>query len=418
MAPLNTAPTAWPDVYTMRDLLDLWSRSDPVKMMKGIIEPIDPHRPHQQFAGRVAVPGLDPRHIAKDDPLIASTTGVYSTTYNAAPLYWVVHHSELLQLIPSDPWPADNGIQAITTDEATSAGVAETGAIADTDKPDVGGSFTIAPKLIENAWERSTLADMFANLRGHGQLNAASLAAYFKSRHPDMINDMALVEASAVAGAAGANRTAGTHDLSVEALDRIISNDDEEDTFGGSYTTWFDLYGSLAVDRDSATTWDAYVDHASGVDRNLTQKMLDDLIGNSLDNGAKKENLIILTKRDTKRFISRAFEDSVRYAPTQIDMRNLGGVITQGISVGRDTAFYDEVPIFDILGFPADTIGRIMCIDTETLRWKWAVPTQTLETSDYILLDALKTKHLMFSALELVCTNFKRQGKIRDLTSA
>ncbi len=341
-----------------------------------------------------------------DDPLVAGDTGVSTTTYSPEDIYWVAHFADMFQILPVLPWPADDGIQAISTEEATTAGAAESGAIVDTDVPTVT-QYTVTCPFIQSAWEFTWEAARVAKLRGGGILNEGTLDRYYDTRHPDELNTDILADASSGASGAGGDRYAGTEATDgFEALDRLIANDSEEDAFGGSHDHWFDPY-SATCDRDTGTTYDAGVSHNSGTDRLLTDEMIDDAIETVIGNGARKEDLVIVTSLNTKSFIERQWDGQISFAENVI-MHNVGMTV--------DT--YKGIPIHGVVGCPADTIGRVYILDTAHIGIWIYLPTTKFVASNPILLDTLKTKKLMVTGGQLVCTNFKTQYKIRDLKRA
>jgi hypothetical protein len=169
------------------------------------------------------------------------------------------------------------------------------------------------------------------------------------------------------------------------------------------------------------TTFDAYVDHNSGTDRELTLAMIDDAIENALTYGANRKNLIFLTGYDTYMDINALLEGKHRILQGQTVRKTvtLNGVETplEGFEGGFAVASYDGIPIFTGQNVASDTKSRIYLLDLDNLYIAIAKPTVYLETKpdDYLLADVLQSKRALMTGLQLICTKFNTQGKIRDL---
>ena len=355
-----------------------------------------------------------------DAPVISSTTGVYNPIYGAKA--WVMLNQEInvWSVLPKIPWN-QSGWRVITARSATkgTGGVAENGAIPATTKP-TWALLKATPRSIAHPFSASEVMQFLGENGADDTLGdtMGALREYFAKEHPEHLNKMLMEDASAEALAAGADRTT-TDQYDLESLDRIISNDSEEDAFGSTYHHWFDPWGTT-VDRDSGTTYDSYVSHASGIDRTFTMDMLDTAIRSIKVNSGYRPNVII-TGEDTLERIVQEQMTMQRYVDVSVGNAGISvdGVKTEGIDTGMNVASYRGIPIITSQDVPQDTISRIFFVNTDFLKIKVAKPTQYFETGmskgDPFGIGKLGDEGMYRTMAEVVCFNFLAQGKIRDL---
>ena len=215
-----------------------------------------------------------------------------------------------------------------------------------------------------------------------------------------------------------------------ESLDRVVSSYSEvsaayED--GGGSTSYTandcDPYDTSLFDRDGATTYDAYVSHASkGGLRTLTLDLIDTVIENVEKESGERPNVII-TGVDTARKIKGLFEGYWRIPmPQVVTQASFGGVQgVQGIPTERRIATYDGIPIITDKDCLAETSGisRIYFLNTKYLFLKMQLPTAYFEgglmAGDPFGLGTFMTEGMYLTGGELVCTKFCAQGKLRDI---
>lgn len=366
---------------------------------------------------------LDPQmrgYLQKDAPVITTTTGVYNPIYGAKAWVQLNQEVNVFSALPKIPWN-NSGWRVITARSTTkgTGGVAENGNIPATTKP-TWALLTALPRSIAHPFDASEVMQ-FLGENGHDDALGDTMGAlreYFAKEHPEHMNKMLMADASVEAGAAGAARTT-TDQYDLESLDRIISNDSEEDAFGGTYDHWFDPWGTL-VDRDAGTTYDSYVSHNSGTDRTFTMDMLDTAIRTIKTNSGARPNLII-TGEDTLERIVQEQMTMQRYVDVTVGAAGISvnGVKTEGVDTGMNVASYRGIPIITSQDVPVDTISRVYFVNTDYLKIKVAKPTQYFETGmskgDPFGINKLGDEGMYRTMAEAVCYNFLAQGKLRDL---
>jgi hypothetical protein len=346
-----------------------------------------------------------------DDPVLYNTTGWTNLVYGRAVFNWLNESSDIWKLLPKKPWGDHSGWRVITTDESGSAGVTNTGSLPDSDKPTWAQLYAY-PKYMMSRWDISEKAHFLSDK--DDTITNAELKAYYTKRHPKAIDEWL---GTAYQGDAS-EVTTGTY--VIESIDRVVGSYSEATA---CYTTGTnaDVYNFTYARHGNTTTYDAYVDHNSTTDRVLELGFIDDLIENADTYGAKRENLIFLTKHDTKMEWNALLEGKQRFMEKKNVSYTMNGVKSAvGTDAGFEVASYDSIPIFTSNNIAADGIGRVYLLDLEHLYIAVALPTLLLETKrqDFLLNDKLQTKHAYMTGCELRCTKFKSQGKVIDLKAA
>lgn len=353
-----------------------------------------------------------------DDPIDTGDTGIFNPVYGAEEWSFLNEEADFWKLLKKVPYDKLGWRVTTAWPTVTGHGQSESGAINDTIKPTIGEEVQY-PKWILHPWENTHKVRALSNLDDGLKDLEAYMRKEFMDIHAKGINGDLLVDASAAAAGAGENTTNASGD-NIETADRLISNNSEENAFGGSWTGWFDAYGDPTQwDRDGGTTYDAVVDHDSGSDRALSLDIVDDLIKNVRIGGAKKSELIFVTGHDTFYDWSRLIDPKHRIQSdedvtvTQNGVQSVGGA--EGIvRVGS----YDRIPIFETNDMMADGASRILLIEQNHFFIKILFPTLMIDTADndVLLIDALKNKHAYITAGQVICTDPGKQGKIRDLS--
>jgi len=216
-----------------------------------------------------------------------------------------------------------------------------------------------------------------------------------------------------------------TADTRIDSIDRVCSSYTEVNdcSLDGNDA---DIY---SLDRDTSTGWyHAYVGENNDTDRALT----DSLIRAALDEigEAGGNTTLILTGHDTYAAIQGLYDSQVRYNILGEGKAKVGvnGVETaEGVGVGLDVSTLYGIPLFKSSDCKKDTLSRIYFLDTSDpeghgeprLGLKIAKPTQYFEagmnTGDPFGINKLANEGMFRTMGELICKNFKAQGKIRDL---
>lgn len=197
-----------------------------------------------------------------------------------------------------------------------------------------------------------------------------------------------------------------------ESIDRVCSSQSEESALLTAADA--DIYG---FDRSASTAYDAYVDHASGVDRVLTEELLRTAVESIMENSGKKPNVII-TGYDTARVIDRILGDQLRYDLQRVSFTINGIKTVQGNDAGFQTASYYGIPIIRDSAVQKDSISRIYFLNTDFLKIAVLLPTQLYESTNYVDRNEFINKGVYLTIGELWCENFSAQGKIRDLKAS
>ena len=351
-----------------------------------------------------------------DDPLLSTTLDIWQPLYGE--LFWSQLHREfnLWTALPKIPWVRD-GVKMLLSDPALQ-GVwhGEDTALPDTVKP------TFDVYETDSKWALTTW-DIFEKAKQHAARNEGidlgpSLMAEYAEMHKEFLNVSILANAQTEAGAATANRYA-TEPLEIESIDRIIADDVEEKTHGGTFTDWYDPYGTEIDREDGVGTEYNSVVLQSATERAISDALLRELIRKCEEASLNPSTSFLLTGRDTRDDIAALQQAQLRYLPTTRVQFGVNGIQTaKGQEVGFKVASYDDYPIIVDKHCPSDTKSRIYMIDSSKLAIKVMFPTMLLRSGgaiDWLQIDRLKDMYAYLTVAELECKNFKCMGKIRDL---
>lgn len=378
-----------------------------------------------------------------DAPWLSTTTGAFNAVYGS--YAWLMPNLEAnaFAVIPKYPW-MKSGWRVIkskttgitVTSGGTFGGTPENGVIGETVKPDLVPLET-KPKLMQFPFEVSHVASFLADLAKDDNWGSMSqIRLWAATQFKELLNKAILADAEGAAAGAGA-AYAGTKDF--ESLDRIISSDAEEDSKGGAQTDWYDPYreSMSTVDRDSGTDFDCTVKSASGTigtQAQITDYALRDII-NSINNKGGGIPTVALGNQNTYTEIQGLYHQQVRYnvlGETTIEV-GVNGVNTyRGHGVGiHVTTIYDvpfvrtkDAPLYSTSG----ELGKVLFLDTSdsegvgepALGLKVAqLPTYYeagKSVQGYPFINAKWGEKSAFAMMgEVICANFYRQGKLRDV---
>ena len=164
-----------------------------------------------------------------------------------------------------------------------------------------------------------------------------------------------------------------------ESIDRVCSSQSEESALLDAGDA--DIYG---LDRSASTAYDAYVSHNSGTDRALTSAMMRTAILTIQQNSGKRPN-VILTGYDTYEDIIALYESQTRYLTDARISISVNGVQTQaGADVGLVVQAVLGIPVLLDGNVPQDTKSRVYFLNTEFLFLSIAMPTQYVESNNYL----------------------------------
>jgi len=353
-----------------------------------------------------------------DAPFLTSSTAAWNVVYGRTVWEWINTEVNAFALLPKEEW-TNSGFRVLTTaGKTTGGGVAENAALPATTMPTLAQDYASA-KEIATTFDVSQKNQLLGGKDDTLEDPMAFMREYHAREHKKLLNIMLMKDCAAEAAAASAHRTT-TDMYNLESLDRIISCDAEEDDFGSaSYTSWYDIYQS--GDRDSATTYDAQYDGASGVDRTLTLDMIDDMFDLLFPYGWDSlEGKFILTGNDTLSRIGQLMVGAQRFFDKQSYQVTQNGVQTRsGAQLGFQAATYNDVPIFKTADCTQDTISRMYFVDSTALKIRVLAPTLYFEggmlKGDPFGVNRVGNEGLYYTCGETVCSRFVSQGKIRDL---
>ncbi len=337
--------------------------------------------------------------LAKSDaPVLSTTTGVYNRVYGEAVWELLNNEAKTWGVLPKKPW-SKGGFRVITARSQTLGlgGQSENATLPETVKP-TWALAAVSLKEVAITFDMSNRQQLL-DAGMDDTIGFESLKQYMANEFVNHVNKMLLADADTLAGA------------SIESLDRVCSSQSEESallTAGDA-----DIYG---FDRSASAAYDAYVSHASGTDRAITDTMLRTAIDTIEENSGKLVNVII-TGFDTARDIDAAAATQTRYVTERVSISvGDGGIQTKaGNDAGLRVAAFDGVPIIRDKDVTKDTKSRVYFLNTEYIEVAVAQPVQYYESQTFFEVDKLGKQGMYYMSAELVCRRFNAQGKIRDL---
>lgn len=345
-----------------------------------------------------------------------STSNAYDALYGRRAWDQVNREDSLFSLIRKVAW-SRNGWRMITDEASDDPNYGlEDGSIPE------GEDFTaqkllVSPSSIIRRNVRSDLFDMTYQL--NEGIDPHELAMWLSARHRQIINAQLLAVNEA------AHTTAGLY-----SIDRIISNYAEY-AYGNVAnsavitSTYLSVFGKARA-ASGADYMNCSVDgqaFASG-DRQLTLSMLDKTLKNIRTNFGKinPSDYLILTHPDTAVEIDNLCATNQRYSGLMGTAFISGGVSgmqvaeqRSGIEGAMQVSTWKGIPIFEDPNVVQDGIGRIYIINLNHLFMSVLVPTQYYQWEGPETTAAFNINMLYRTVGNLVCTNFRSNGKIRDL---
>lgn len=331
------------------------------------------------------------------DPMLTTTTGMFNAIFGRMAFNQFNQEANAWNVLPKKGWTT-SGWRIRTargfTVGTTYGGIADGGTLDDSIKSTVV-EVTCKPKISHLVFEIGTMTDL---LDGDDRYTFEEEMKNKAQDHIIDIDSQLLTDADTLA------------DVQFESIDRVCCSNSEVSallTAGDG-----DIYG---LDRDAVTTYDAYVDHNSGVDRAITTSLIRTAITTIQQNSGKRPN-VILTGFDQYENIMALYESQTRYMTDTTVKLGVNGVQTpEGVGVGLQVNAIYGIPIVLDQNVATDTGSRIYFLNTETLFIGIAKPTQVKVTDDITLLGYFKKRAVYYTIGELICTMFSANGKIRDL---
>lgn len=381
---------------------------------KGMQMMMKSHRKLETIADleRIYYPWMDKQNplysfrLKSDDPTLSSTTNYLTTTYG--PILWnqINMEANAWGLLPKRPWDR-RGWRLISARATAGGGIAEDGTLPVTDQPTLAVA-SASPKTIAHNFDLSWQA--LLESRHNDDVVGDPMATYREytsNEHAKTLNGYLLQDGDTLAG------------NNIESLDRLTATASE--ATGLSWDTADeDIFG---IDKSGNSWADPYSDHASGADRNLDIPKLNKLIRETRPywSDYSGANGIILTGHDTADQIAELLQAQQRFMDVSLGNGAQRGQVPQreGIDAGFSVMAYRNLPIFESIDSPQDGTSRIYHLDLGHTFIKVLAPTQYfqagVESGDPFVLNKLNEEGMFVTIAELNCTQFKANGKIRDL---
>jgi len=342
-----------------------------------------------------------------DAPLLTSTTGSMNVIYGAYAFAQYNNNSMALGYLPKFEAPK-SGWRVMTAIGGTAGdgGVAENGAVPDSIKPTIA-EVSANPKDVAHHFQVST-----RDLHQIGKDDMFGGEDFFlkweANKHAKGMNEQILKNVTTVAG------------NSLESIDRVCSSYAEVTNCADVHANDSDIYGQ---DRDAAASWaDANVDENADVNRALTLGLIRDLKRDCITYAANPS--FFLTGPDTLSQIEGLVETTTRYTLGHDKVApSANGLQTQGIEGGVEVASLFGLPVVTDADVVVDGSSRIYCLDTHTEAgiptlglgmWK---RTEMFQNKNIAISDVLTNDYVYYTSAELYCFNFRKQGKIRDISA-
>tara|TARA_Y100001963_G_scaffold90344_1_gene124579 strand:- start:1526 stop:2773 length:1248 start_codon:yes stop_codon:yes gene_type:complete len=382
-----------------------------------------------------------------DDIMDTGKDDYFNTMYGAKVFSQLNNESSVFKLLPKQPWNSSGwrilyqrstAAAASASPQLGTGGVGEGLAFPDTDTPDIA-ELSADMKEVVTAWDITTKAstlskadDGLGDIEGFLKENAATDHAYYIDQM--LMKDHATLPSN---NFESLDRLVGAY---AETLTRTGSGSDVDagdlDPYGATGTAA--SAGGLSRDEAASDWLDSQVSMGSitsnlAVARALSLDLLDTVIGDALEAGAKYENLILVTGYDTLEVIKQKI-NTASNATWRMMMdgtqagKNVGGVTSMpGANLDTRVGYYDSIPIFvtqhctkaALAGSGTSGIdtalSNIFLLDLENIHFRVAVPTTYVANEDLGVTQKLAREYAFITGGEVIMTRFNTHGKVRDL---
>lgn len=360
-------------------------------------------------------------------PILSSTSGFLNAIYG--PQAWAQINGEAVPfgIVPKTNWDR-SGFRVITDEEGTytDMGLGEDDTLPDSIKPTVELVKPV-PKTMAKTFELSDIQEAMAELGADDAFGTlAHLRQYRAVTFARKISQALMHDVEADASGAGANFDQSAYKL-LMPFDRAISNDAEEDMYGGTYTSFYDYYD---CDRDTGTTYDCIV--KMGPSANTPQDLDDELLRDTIADAHKAggRTTVMLTGWDTYAKLQGIYLSLMRYNdPLLKDAMAQFGINGIKTAEGKDVG----IPIASVHGIPlvctqdavidGTGISRILGLDLTDEEGfgypRFGIsmlrPVEYYESRDFINLNRFVLKGAYRIVAEVYCRWFPGQWKMKDL---
>lgn len=341
--------------------------------------------------------------IQKDDaPMLATTSGMFNAIHGKTAFSQLNEQAMTWSILPKQQWTKSGWrLRTVRGFTLGTGGVADGAAIGDAIKSTIVEVSTI-PKTSDTVFAEGMT---FSLLNGDDKYFFESEVALKSLDHIKDINKQLLQDVDTLAV------------LNFESLDRVISSNSEATDATISLDAGdADIYG---LDRDSVTTYDAYVDHNSAVLRDVTVDIVRTAMRTVYSDSGKKITVII-TGSDQYTNLVNLFESNNRFGFIENFTANVNGIATEtGQDVGLRVASFDGVPIIEDNDVFQETSGgsRIYGVNTDSTFLGILTPTKFTLVDEEAIGRAHQNKAFYTTRGEIICTQFNTNFKIRDLNA-
>ena len=340
------------------------------------------------------------------DPFLTTDTGATNVVYGELVWNQLDMEANAFGLLPKAAW-GESGIRFLAAHAATGGGIAEDADLPLTDHPEMALGYS-NPATIVHTFDISLEQQLMDGTRDDNPRNSKQmLRDYTAAKHRSDINAYTLSEANVLSAE------------NPETLDRMV-NATAVVTAGLIDAGDEDFEN---VDRSDNAWADAYVDHNSGTDRDLTPELIRDLLrGTRRFQDIPNSQKIFLTTEETFHRISAQYEGQNYFKQGEVNFQpTVNGI--QAPYGGQDAGFMVSTlygyPIIVSKDVQEDTIGRLYFLDLGHTRWDVLLPTQYFESGVSMGQPRIVNKindHGTFVTMgQLRCTKFKAHGVVRDL---
>lgn len=348
----------------------------------------------------------------------SSTSGYINIMYGKRAWDQVNREHTLFSLLKKVAW-GTSGWRVITPEDSnTEQYTTEDGTIPDGEDP-TPYELSVTPASIARRTSRTDIVDALSEL--DDGLSMLEIAKWLDARHKQIINIALLRDAGG-----SAHNSKGLY-----SIDRIIGSYSElaygkSDGSGVIPANYLDVYG---LNRDGGASWaDSQVlgqAFGSG-DRDMLLKYLNNVIRQVRTNAGRiaAGEYVFVTHPDTADVIDQLAATNQRFkeltAKTFIKggvggMEILGAQPRDGIEGAMQVATYKGIPIFTDPNVVQDSIGRIYLVNLNHLFLSILMPTRFYKWGGPETTASFNIEAMYRTVGQVVCTNFRKHGKVRDL---
>jgi hypothetical protein len=336
-----------------------------------------------------------------------SVTGILNKVYGA--LVWAQLNQEanVFGMIPKTTWVRSGWRvkTAMAVSNEQTIGLSETSSLPSAVYPDIA-LVTASPKIQAEVFDVTDVVEALSSVSADDiwgaahQIRAEVGTEFIKLLNQQLMHKMGEFE-----------NTSGV----IQTIDRVVSKNGEAGVTSG----FWNIYG---LDRGTSAWANAYVDDNSGTLRDLTDKVVRNLLQNTRSRGGNTN--VMLTGYDTYATLLGLYMSYVRYMPmSEAKVQfGVGGIQSAaGLDTGINVASLYGIPLVQTVDCPATSggISYLYALDTSDpegygfprLSLSILRPVEYFESRDYVLLNKFVIRGVYRIVGELTARNLYGQGK-------